>query len=198
MSAPKVVVHRSKEWAVDQPVHDILPMSPKRIALLGPSGSGKTQLIQSMIIDMCRTKAGKSCFSRIYIFSPSVHVDTAWMPVKKFCEEVLRQDEKEEKYCFDTFDAGELDKIITTHKKVTAAGKNAEMKRLFNILIALDDVADDPRVARNERQIHELYFRGRHHKISILISTQRCRSIAPQIRTQRTALFVFRLRFSHL
>ena len=58
----------------------------------------------------------------------------------------------------------------------------------------VDDVADDPRVARNERQIHELDFRGRHHKISILISTQRYRSIAPQIRTQCTALFVFRLR----
>ena len=55
--------------------------------------------------------------SRIYIISPSVHVDTAWIPVKKFCLEVLRQDEKEEQFCFDAFDPGELDKIITTHKK---------------------------------------------------------------------------------
>ena len=62
MSAPKVVVHRSKEWTVDQPVQDILTALPMRIALLGPSGSGKTQLIQSMIIDMYRTKSGKSCF----------------------------------------------------------------------------------------------------------------------------------------
>ena len=58
-------------------------------------------------------------------------------------------------------------------------------------------MADDPRIARNEKQTHELYFRGRHHKLSVLISTQRYRSIAPQIRTQCTALFVFRLR-SHL
>ena len=42
MSAPKVVVHRSKEWTVDQSVHDILPTLPLRVALLGPSGSGKT------------------------------------------------------------------------------------------------------------------------------------------------------------
>ena len=68
------------------------------------------------------------------------------------------------------------------------------MKKLFSVLIALDDVADDPRVARNQRQIHELYFRGRHHKISNLISTQRYRSIAPQIRTQCAALLAFRLR----
>ena len=97
-----------------------------RIALLGPSGSGKTQLIQSMIIDVYRTKGDTSCFSRIYIISPSVHVDPAWIPVKKLCEEVLRKDEKEEQFCFDASDPGELDKIITTHKKVTAAGKNAE------------------------------------------------------------------------
>ena len=120
---PKVVVHRSKEWTVEQPAHDILPSLPMRIALLGPSGSGKTQLIQSMIIDMYRTKGGKSCFSRIYIISPRSHVDAAWISVNKICQEVLRQDEKEEQICFDAFDPGEFDKIITTHKKVTAAGK---------------------------------------------------------------------------
>ena len=58
-------------------------------------------------------------------------------------------------------------------------------------------MADDPRIERNEKQTHELHFRGRRHKLSVLISTQRYRSIAPQIRTQCTALFVFRLR-SHL
>ena len=57
-------------------------------------------------------------------------------------------------------------------------------------------MAGDP-IARNEQQIHELYFRGRHHKLSVLVSTQRYRSLVPQIRTQSTALFVFRLR-SHL
>ena len=116
MAVPKVVVHRSKEWTVDQPAHEILPTLPMRIALLGPSGAGKTQLIQSMIIDMYRTKSGKSCFSRIYIISPSVHVDPAWIPVNKLCQEMLRQEEKEEQFCFDAFDPGELDKIITTPK----------------------------------------------------------------------------------
>ena len=197
MDAPKVKLHRTKEWSTDQPAHAILPSLPMRVALLGPSGSGKTQLIQSMIIDMYRTKGGGSCFSRIYIWSPSVHVDPAWIPVKRFCETVLHQDDEKEKFLFDTFNPMELDAVITTHKKVTALGKEAEYKKLWNALIILDDVADDPRIARNEKQIHELYFRGRHHKLSVLISTQRYRSIAPQIRTQCTALFVFRLR-SHL
>ena len=110
---------------------------------------------------------------------------------------MLHQDDEKEKFIFDIFNPMELDDVITTHKKVTALGKEAECKKLRNALIILDDVADDPRIARNEKQIHELYFRGRHHKLSVLISAQRYRSIAPQIRTQCTALFVFRLR-SHL
>ena len=97
MDAPKVKLHRTKEWSTDQPAHEILPSLPMRVALLGPSGSGKTQLIQSMIIDMYRTKGGGSCFSRIYIWSPSVHVDPAWIPVKRFCETVLHQDDNKEK-----------------------------------------------------------------------------------------------------
>ena len=197
MEPPKVKLHRTKEWSTEQPAHEILPSLPMRVALLGPSGSGKTQLIQSMIIDMYRTRGGGSCFSRIYIWSPSVHVDPAWIPVKRFCETVLRQDDEKEKFLFDTFNPLELDAVITTHKKVTALGKEAEYKKLWNALIILDDVADDPRIARNEKQIRVLHFRGRHHKLSVLISTQRYRSIAPQIRTQCTALFAFCLR-SHL
>ena len=55
MDPPKVKLHRTKEWTTEQPVHAILPSLPMRVALLGPSGSVRTPLIQSMIIDMCRT-----------------------------------------------------------------------------------------------------------------------------------------------
>ena len=150
-----------------------------------------------MLLDMYRAMGGGSCFARIYIFSPSVLVDPAWIPVCKFSKTVLRQDNDKEKFLFDTFDPAELDAVISTHKKVTALGKEAEYKKLWNALIVLDNVADDPHIARNEKKIHELYLRGRRHKLSVLISTQRYRSIAPQIRTQCTALFAFRLR-SHL
>jgi hypothetical protein len=161
------------------------------------TSTSKTTLIQSMLLDMYRTKGGGSCFARIYIFSPSVLVDPAWIPVRKFCETVLHQDNDKEKFLFDTFDPAELDTVITTHKKVTALGKEAEYKKLLERPDHPRRCGRRPRIARNEKQIHELYFRGRHHKLSVLISTQRYRSIAPQIRTQCTALFVFRLR-SHL
>ena len=44
---------------------------PTRNVILGPSGSGKTVLLQNMIMNIY-----KGCFERIYIFSPSVHVDS--------------------------------------------------------------------------------------------------------------------------
>ena len=123
MDPPKVKLHRTKEWSAEQPEREILPSLPMRVALLGPSGSGKMQLIQSMIIDMYRTKGGGSCFARIYIWSPSVHVYPAWIPVKRFCETVLHQDNEKEKFLFDTFDPLELDAVIMTHKKAMALGK---------------------------------------------------------------------------
>ena len=55
----------------------MVPQIPFRSVILGPSGSGKTILLQKMILDIY-----KDCFSRIYIFSPSVDVDATWLPVK--------------------------------------------------------------------------------------------------------------------
>ena len=60
--------------------------------------------------------------------------------------------------------------------------------------ICLDDFADKPAFSRQERSVWKLFFRGRHAKLSTLISTQKWRAIAPAIRSQCTALFAFRLR----
>ena len=49
---------------------DIVPKLPMRSMLVGPSGSGKTVLLTSMILDIY-----KGCFSRIYVWSPSIEVD---------------------------------------------------------------------------------------------------------------------------
>ena len=59
----------------------MVPKIPFRSVILGPSGSGKTILLQNMILDI-----HKNCFSRIYIFSPSIDVDSTWLPVKEYIE----------------------------------------------------------------------------------------------------------------
>jgi len=53
-----------------------------------------------MVLDLYRTKGGKSPFSRVYIWSPSVSADPAWRPVKKYIREELGVDEDKEQFCF--------------------------------------------------------------------------------------------------
>jgi ABC-type transporter Mla maintaining outer membrane lipid asymmetry ATPase subunit MlaF len=59
----------------------MVPKLPCRSILVGPSGSGKSVLLTNLILDIYR-----GCFSRIYIFSPSIDVDSTWLPVKKYIE----------------------------------------------------------------------------------------------------------------
>ena len=126
---------RVREWDVDQSKHEHLPKVPFRMIIAGPSGTGKTQLIQAMILDFYRTKGGKSVFARVYVFSPSVHADPVWGPVRKFCEKELGQDQKKEPFLFDHYNPSELREVIETQKRVIAAGKQQEdLKKLWSIL----------------------------------------------------------------
>ena len=65
------------EYHTKQSKYDNAPKLPCRSIILGPSGSGKTVLLTNLILDIY-----KNCFSRIYIFSPSINVDSVWLPVK--------------------------------------------------------------------------------------------------------------------
>ena len=85
MSVPKIEPIRIKEYTVKQSKYDVAPTLSIRSVILGPSGSGKTILIQNMILDIYR-----DCFSKIYIFSPSINVDATWGPVKEYIEKHMK------------------------------------------------------------------------------------------------------------
>ena len=65
------------QYNTKQSKYDNAAKLPCRSILLGPSGSGKTVLLTNLILDVYR-----NCFSRIYIFSPSINVDSVWLPAK--------------------------------------------------------------------------------------------------------------------
>ena len=83
--APKVEPIRVQEYTVKQSKYEVCGKLPIRSVILGPSGSGKTVLLQNMILDIYR-----DCFSRIFIFSPSIEVDATWGPVKNYIEKRTR------------------------------------------------------------------------------------------------------------
>ena len=80
--------------------------------LVGPSGSGKTVLLTNMILDMY-----KGCFSRIYIWSPSIEVDSARKPVNDYIRDHIKPNDRDKCY-FDSYDPSGLEQVIKTQQKV--------------------------------------------------------------------------------
>ena len=66
------------EYTCKQSRHSHVPTVPLRMILLAPSGSGKTVLLSNLILNVYR-----GCFERIYVFSPSIDIDSTWEAVKK-------------------------------------------------------------------------------------------------------------------
>lgn len=187
---PNIQPIKLKEFETKQSKYDMVPKIPFRSVILGPSGSGKTILLQNMILDIYR-----NCFSRIYIFSPSIDVDTTWLPVKKYIEEEMKvHNTTEEPIYFNHYDPEQLHKIIDTQHKVIDYMKKKNIKKLYSILVVVDDFADSPEISRHSKILHGLYTRGRHNSISTITATQKFAAIANIIRVNATELFVYRLR----
>ena len=86
---------------------DIVPKLPMRSMLVGPSGSGKTALLTNMY---------KGCFSRIYIWCPSISVDNTWKPVKDHIRDHIKPNDREKLY-FDSYDPSGLEQVLKTQQK---------------------------------------------------------------------------------
>jgi hypothetical protein len=67
-------------------------------------------------------------------------------------------------------------------------------KQLYQILIIVDDFADEPLFTRQSKLLHALFTRGRHSSISSIVSTQKWSALAPILRVNATELYIYRLR----
>ena len=184
--------HKAPQYQVNQSRHSHVPELPTRMLVVAPSGAGKTVLLVSLVLDIY-----PKAFARIYIFSPSVHIDRQWDAVKEFQSKQMGVDDKKEKLYFDNFSPGDLQMVIDQQARITQLAKTKGMKKLYQILIILDDIADDPKITRQAKPVHELFVRGRHHCISTIASVQKYRVLAPLIRVNATDLIIFRLRSMH-
>ena len=190
MEAPIIKPYKTREFESKQSQYQHADKLPMRAIVLGPSGSGKTILLQNMILDVY-----KGTFARIYIFSPSIDVDYSWAPVKDHIEKVMKvRETKEEPIYFDHYDPQALEQIVSTQHKVAEYMNKQDNQKVYQILIIIDDFADDPRFTRQDKILHSLYPRGRHNFISTITSTQVFTMLSPIIRKNATALYIYRLR----
>ena len=70
---PGIKPFKVEDFEVEQSKYPQVGSLPMRSLILAPSGGGKTIFIQNVILDIYR-----NCFSRVYIFSPSINVDATW------------------------------------------------------------------------------------------------------------------------
>ena len=92
-----------------------------RSMLVAPSGAGQTVLLTNMILDIY-----KGCFSRVYLWPPSIYVDNTWKPVKDYIRSHIKPNDKENTY-FDSYDPSELEQIMSTQQTTDKLSTNIKM-----------------------------------------------------------------------
>ena len=127
-NVPLVKPVNVKEYEFKQSKYEIAPRLPFSQIIVGPSGSGKGILLQSMIFDIYR-----DVFARIYIWSPSISVDSKWTPVKKYIQDNLKVDLEKEKCMFDEYIPEELEAGIKRQHKVIEYQKKNDHNKLHSI-----------------------------------------------------------------
>ena len=153
----KIKLFPTREYTSKQPSDPVVPQVPCTGIFLGPSKSGKTVALISIILEQYR-----GVFEKIYIFSPSVNIDDSWIPVKKYIEEDLGVNTEREQAYYDEWDEAALRGIIQRQCKITETSKKLEMKKLYQVLIILDDYADRPQLHKAHGALDTLFLRDQH------------------------------------
>ena len=188
----KIKLFPVPEYSSKQSSDAVVPLVPCTGIFLGPSKSGKTVALISLILEQYR-----GVFERIYIFSPSINVDDGWIPVKKYIEEDLGVNVEKDQAYWEDWDEAALRRIIQQQRKITETSKKLEMKKLYQVLIILDDLADMPQLHKPNGALDNLLIRGRHMQISTWVSSQKLRLISAAVRVNMQFLCCWRLRNQH-
>ena len=186
---PDVKLIDEIKYDFKQSKHEVVPKLPMRVMIVGPLGSGKSTLLVSMILDIYR-----GTYERIFIWSPSVNLDSIWLPVKKYIKEGLKVDNDKEPCWWDEFNVEDLERVIETQNKIIEYQKKQGTKKLFIILVILDDVSDNPAITRNSKLLNSLFCRGRHSGILTLVSLQKSLTVPPIIRVNISHLCYYKVR----
>jgi hypothetical protein len=185
LSAPKV--KHNRELTGNLPKHfnpEMLP-DPREGFMLGlcaRRGMGKSYLIYNLL-----KKFYKGCFDMIYIFNPSHGNDMT------LSAESLELDER----CFhDKIDPEMIQSIIDSQiqeKKDYDSGR-LKKKYLSRILLVFDDCISDENFCsnRNTNILNNLAFKGRHFRISCIITSQYYNGFSRRFRVNVPNWILFR------
>ena len=131
----------------------IVPKLLMRSMLVGPSGSGKTVLLTNMILGIC-----KGCFHEFIFGVHRLKLIQHGSQLRIIPETILSQMIKK-RCCFDSHNPSELEQVLKTQHKVIDYQKEQKHTYLYELLIVIDDFADDANFTRKSQLLHQLYMR---------------------------------------
>jgi hypothetical protein len=188
------MLKRPKEqaWSYEQPPEPF-PRVPGSGLALGPTGSGKSSTIISMLLGPYRYPV----FQRVYVFSPSVDIDSLWDEWKSYNRKVLGVDEEKEQTMWNHWDESALEMIMKRQAKITKHMKDhrAEFKgKLYGCCICVDDLADNPALHKAHGVLASIFTRGRHQGVSCWILSQKLTAVSLVARVNFRFILCWRLR----
>ncbi len=176
------------EWRFAQPPKPFPRCPGASGAFLSPSGGGKNATLVSMLLGPY-----KNVFSELHVFSPSVHLDSAWDVVVKHAETLDTADCKSTFH--DSWDGpAKLEILAPQRKKVQELKLTKTKKNLPQNIFVLDDLADTGVMHQATNALATCFIRGRHMGVSTWLSVQKLSAIHLVARTFFAFILCWELR----
>ena len=125
-SPPIIEPINVRQFEFKQSEHEMADKLPFRSIVVSASQGGKGISIQNLVLRIYR-----GCFERIYIVSPTAHIDEAYREVWKYIEKDFKVDNRKEQFLFDDYDASSLEHIIDTQHKVIQISKETKNEQVI-------------------------------------------------------------------
>ena len=175
-----------KQYEFKQSPYPQADKLPFRSIIVSASPGGKGILLQNLVLKIYR-----DCFERIYIVSPTAHINEAYKEIIKYVEKELKVDNNKKQYLFDEYNPEALTHIIDTQHKVIEYQKKNKMKKIYSCILIIDDFAEDKTFMRYSKILHGLYTKSRHFGLSVITASQKYNALAPMVRLNTSSLYIF-------
>ena len=136
---------------------------------------------------------GSDVFDAVYDIKPSVKLDSTWRHLINYR---AKNGQIEEDFFFDHWDESIVQRIMDESAKLTDYHKKHSHPHATSVCLVVDDMADQQHIlhATGNSLLNTLFIRGRHYDLSAIVATQRPSLTSNRLRTQASALYIFKQR----
>lgn len=157
---------------------DVLPSSSFSFLITAPTRSGKSVGIVNLLYNDSINLKKQFPLGNIFYISPTVQLDDTLKAVMND-DDIVKIDDFES-----------LDNLDTILSEIIKEQKETPEDERENLLIILDDCIDH---LKKSKVLANLTTKNRHYRISLIITTQSFRSVAPLIRKNVTCHLFYKM-----